>query len=141
MTTIDGQVDIFGDVFTDPKIAERQRKAEQKRRKADRRPWTCPHCGYHWPGPHLSTDGRDGLIAWHLEGKTNGKVYAPINQGRCSTQDLYLGWMHTRRDKSGRKGIKWDRESDILGLILQAKTKGCTDDELATALAVPWDTT
>lgn len=134
MSAIDGQIDIFGQIEggeTPPEV-EVELNADGQ--------WVCPHCRYTWSDPHHARGGPDGLAAWHLTGWNDGGIEKPITQGNCTTQDLYLEWLHTRRDAVDRKTIAWSKDTDLLGLILQCLVRGCTQDEIRAALAVEWRT-
>lgn len=123
MSALDGQVDIFGEVVG----------GEDPPELDEHGGWACPECGTYWDKVRDPAENRD----WHLYGIAGSHTYPP-EQGSCRIQDLYLGWLHTRRDRSRRKSVKWEGY-DLLAVILDCHRHRCTQEEIRAALDVEWD--
>lgn len=103
-------------------------------------PWQCPACGSTWTDPQLCTGGRAGLIDWHTNGnRTSDTTGAFYELGDCLTQRIDLWFIHVRRTQYGLTGIRWETDSDLLGLLLEARQSGCTEAAIRTVLDMPWE--
>ena len=89
---------------------------------------TCPYCGWSWSGG--TPPNR------HLEG-SNGWAFGASEAGKCENQKIYLyrvGAQHhfglRLRDDEPTTTYK----NDLLGVILEAKQRGCTDKQIQKVL-------
>ena len=88
----------------------------------------CPVCGYSWNFP--------GLLNTHLEG-SNGWPWKASETGKCANQQRCLYSVAAQshfglrlRESEPNVAYKYD----ILGVILEAKARGCTDRQIQTVL-------
>lgn len=103
-------------------------------------PWQCPACGSTWPDPQLCTGGRAGLIDWHTNGNpVSAETTAFFELGDCLTQRIKIEFIHLRRLPDDVTHIRWDRHTDLLAEILEARQSGCTEAAIRTVLDMPWE--
>lgn len=112
MTAVDGQLSIFDEL-------EQLSPAT-----------VCPHCGWSWTGKGSYPLSR------HIEG-SNGWAFGGSEAGRCENQKIYLYRVGAQQHFGLR--LKDDEpnttyKNDLLGVILEAKQRGCTDKQVQKVL-------
>lgn len=108
--SVDGQLSIFDE------LAEQEPHA------------TCPYCHFSWTGPTP--------LASHLTG-SNGWAFGASEAGKCENQKIYL----YRVGAQSHFGLRFKDDdpnttyrNDLLGVILEAKQRGCTDKQIRKVL-------
>lgn len=110
MSVIDGQLSIFDELAAQSPHT------------------TCPHCGWSWTG---STP-----LASHTAG-SNGWAFGASEAGKCENQKIYLYRVGAQQHFGLR--LRDDEpnttyRNDLLGVILEAKQRGCTDRQIQKVL-------
>lgn len=91
---------------------------------------TCPYCGWSWEGKgHFP-------LSSHIEG-SNGWAFGGSENGRCENQKISLYQLGAQlhfglRLNDGDPNTAY--KTDILGAILRAKRRGCTDKQIKAVL-------
>ncbi|MDN5635807.1 MAG: hypothetical protein L0G36_09225 [Brevibacterium sp.] len=93
-------------------------------------PTTCPFCGWAWTGKGSYP------LDLHIEG-SNGWAFGASETGKCENQKIYLFRIGAQqhfglrlRDDEPNTTYK----NDLLGVILEAKQRGCTDAQIKKIL-------
>lgn len=91
---------------------------------------TCPYCGWSWTGKGSYPLSR------HLEG-SNGWAFGASETVKCENQKIYLyrvGAQHNFGLRLRDDEPNTTYNTDLLGVILEAKQRGCTDKQIQKVL-------